>query len=151
MAYDMTNDEIVEAASRITPQWLAGFFDGEGSICIHKNGGGNCSFQASISQAEPKILALIALKFGVRVYERAAQGRRGFQIKFNGKCATPFLEYIKDHVICKRRQVGAALEFAKILSEFVASTEQVKRRTQLVEIIKQANHGIDTLIEEVKS
>lgn len=151
MAYDMTNDEIVEAASRLTPQWLAGFFDGEGCVCVHKCASDfSFTFQVTVSQAEPKILALIALKFGLSVNVSKSNGRRMFVARAMGRGAIPFLEYIKDHVVCKRRQVEAALEFASTLNKtggFTLSVEQTTTRSRLAEVIRRANNGVDTSLE----
>jgi LAGLIDADG-like domain len=150
MAYDMTTDELLEAVSRITPQWLAGFFDGEGCVVVSKQEKNSChTFSVCITQSEPKVLALIALRFGFGVNQTKNLGRRCYTIRITGSKAVPFLTYIKDHVVCKRRQVEAALEFAKTMN--VGSTEkltitQIETRDRLAAIIKQANHGIDTLI-----
>jgi intein-encoded DNA endonuclease-like protein len=153
VAYDMTNDEIVEAAARLTPQYLAGFFDGEGCVCVSKSSN-VLSIRVSISQAEPKILALVAFKFGMSLSVNRLPNRYVYSANLGGRSVIPFLEYIKDHVICKRRQVIAALEFTSTIRShggFTLSVEETTTRKQLAEVIKQANNGIDTSLEVLKN
>lgn len=149
MAYDMTNDEIVEAAARITPQWLAGFFDGEGSVYIQKQASNGCyTVSVCITQSEPKILALVALKFGMKLASTRSVGRQCYAVRLHGRMVVPVLDYIKDHVVCKRRQVFAALEFANTMQLNGRELTQavIEKRDKLAEVIRSSNHGLDTRI-----
>jgi hypothetical protein len=148
MAYDMTSDEGLEALARITPQWLAGFVDGEGCVSVCRNPKLH-TVQLIVAQSEPKVLFAICVKFpsGI-VKERVQKGHRGFTIRWCGRNVIPVLEYIKDHVICKRRQVDYALEMAKLInSTSIPSVSNSKRREELASMIRQANHGIDTFVD----
>lgn len=149
MAYDMNQNEALEALARVTPQWLAGFFDGEGNISVFRNPR-VYSFHVVIGQSEPKILALISCVYGGVVSDRVVKGRRQFAIRWCGKSALPVLEAIKDYVICKRRQVEAAIELAKLHNEEGGRTrvsdEETSKREKFALVIVDANHGIDTRV-----
>ncbi len=116
----LEKDELLEATARLTPQWLAGFFDGEGSVFICQSPGmKNPQLRVSITQAEPVLLVLIATKFDIPCGPHHRPDPRSrkpkYEIVYNGKNAVPLLEYVKNHVILKRKQVELALEFAALI------------------------------------
>ncbi len=105
----------------ITPAYIAGFFDGEGSITIHENcrpsprgKSPNHTLQISIGNTDPTILVLIHKQFGGSFSERKVtkpNHRRFFQWTVRAAAAKPFLEAIEPFVVMKKKQVQTALEF----------------------------------------
>jgi|SRR6476660_301504 len=143
--------ELDIALSRLTPEWLAGFFDGEGCVSIVRRHGVP-SLTVNIVQAEYNILALIMMKFdGDRkpVYRRSqSDKKKNYLIQFTGKNALPFLEYIRPHVILKRKLVEWAIEMAGLhmqaggnrRNEFGLMPEPVRaRREELMEQVRSEN------------
>jgi hypothetical protein len=144
MAYDMNKEEILESLARVTPQWLAGFFDGEGSITTHDNGGVR-QIRVILCQKDIKVLALISFIYGGNILtdKRGTSSR----LYWSSSKGLPFLQVIKDHVICKKRQVDAAIEFMGLYGRSGAegrypTEESLKRREELSEMILRWNHEI---------
>jgi len=116
--------QLLDFVARLSPQWLAGFFDGEGCVTfidrVLPDGRKNILVRVSISQKEVGILAIISLKFPACKIDSFKQpykgdkpgGHTAHQLYWNGSKVIPFLEYIKDHVIVKKRQVELGLELA---------------------------------------
>ena len=148
MLNDENYDEILEAAARLTPQWLAGFFDGEGCVITNKRKH-NLPYGVivQLTQKDAKLLALIALRFpgavGPHVNNWGANRSNCYYIKWHGRFAIPFLEVIKDHVIVKRKQVGAGLELAKLTKPKGwcggVTEREASRREELAGIVYAAN------------
>ncbi len=149
MAYDMNQTEILEATARVTPQWLAGFFDGEGYVAAQKGANAaSYSVRVFLYQKEPKVLALVQFLYGGNSSYRVRRGRKQgcHELHWYGKAALPLLRVIKDHVICKRRQVEAGIEMAEQQtytgSPYSISTENIVRREELARVIISANQEI---------
>jgi hypothetical protein len=87
----------------ITPQWLAGFFDGEGMVGIYNN-----SLEVKISQKDPTILVLIASKFNHCSW---GNSQKAAELRFYGSSALEILEYITPYAIVKKTQIVLALQF----------------------------------------
>lgn len=99
----------------VTPQWAAGFFDGEGTVDIRvrrTHGGKYIRFEmrCQIAQRERHALDLIAAVYGGSVH-------------FNGRChawvassqvAVRFLRDIAPHLICKAAQADVALRYSAL-------------------------------------
>jgi len=141
----MEYNELLESAARITPQWLAGFFDGEGCVSVFKNGDGLPRIGVSVGQSEPTVLSLIAIRFGniCNPSEKYSKklGKRFFLVSWSGKSALPILEMIKDHVIIKRKQVELGIEMIKLISDAgqVCSVENKEKRYEIMEQMKNLN------------
>jgi hypothetical protein len=106
-------------SSKISPQWLAGFFDGEGCISVRaKSGNAAPSIRVDIAQSDFTILAAIGELFpgglpSVQAYPLKDKKRYtcGARLTWNGYKAKPILEYMKDYVLIKKVQVDLALQF----------------------------------------
>lgn len=59
----LRNEDTIAALPRITPEWLAGFFDGEGSVSAELAYNKYATVTITLTQKDPKILALIMLKY----------------------------------------------------------------------------------------
>jgi hypothetical protein len=132
--------------------YIAGFFDGEGSITIHHNGkpspravSPNHTLQVSIGNTDPQIIAWLHREFG-----------GGFQVRKGGRDhhrpvaqwflraakALPFLEAIQPFVRMKKRQVGVAIEFQrskKMRGPRIVTAETVAWREEKRAIIRALN------------
>lgn len=152
--YHTDDLDILEIAARLKPEYIAGFFDGEGSVVAHKaKHAPMWSARITLTQKDPKILAAIAMKYcdGVIVCTKYGGGKYKNHLcnclQWQGRFALPFLESIEPHVIVKRAQVVAAIEMAKLTSQRTAigggdrkwTEEERARREELAEIIKRGN------------
>lgn len=128
------SDVLLDFVARLSPQWLAGFFDGEGCVCGTIQGG-SPNLQITLTQKDPAILAIISLKFPAKIQ---SNGGDGFRLAWGGKSALPFLEFIKDYVIIKKRQVELAFEFIPLIADpgQKVSPEAKARRFTLVSLLK---------------
>jgi len=115
----MIHDEDVSISfDRITSEWLAGFFDGEGSIMAQSWNGRNATAGFTLTQKDIRILTMIQARFGY-------VGELGPIKSVNGIChrwrcrgapAIPFLRAIQPFVICKKRQVDLAICFLEAIA-----------------------------------
>ena len=110
----MTSDEL---------SYIAGFFDGEGSITIHENGKPsprgkvpNHTLQVSIGNTDPRVLGWIHRNFrGSLIVRKTVKPnhRQVTQWTIRAAAALPFLEAIKPFVRMKIEQVNLAIAFQK--------------------------------------
>ena len=113
-------DEILESAARVTPQYVAGLFDGEGSVCVTCSGVNHPRLKVTITNTDLRILALVGLKFpgGGPHSARSPRLRHElYQLGYTGKSCKPLLEFIKDHVIIKRERVLLGLQMVELTNE----------------------------------
>jgi len=100
--------------SRITPVWLAGFFDGEGSVTFTKDQ----SLQVIIAQSREDILLAIADYFGcgvVKVNKRFADRKPECHLRWCGKNAAKVLTVLLPHLIIKRRQAEIGIRMSALM------------------------------------
>jgi hypothetical protein len=88
----------------ITPQWLGGFFDGEGLVGLYTDK----ELEVKLAQQDPTVLVLIAAKFSDWSW---GYSQNASELRFYNLNAKPFLEYIQKYVIVKKTQVDCALAF----------------------------------------
>lgn len=136
-------DRIVEMGARVTPQWLAGFFDGEGCVSIHK-AGRTWSVRVDITQNDPVILTLITIVVGsgkVNAMTHNKCNNTYYRVYWAGKDTLPLLHFVKEHVIRKRVQVEAAIEFATLSTHAGGrlTEDNVLRRGELAKVVCDAN------------
>jgi LAGLIDADG endonuclease len=138
--------QLLDYSANLTPQWLAGFFDGEG--CISSNFDKNSELhhiRVSIAQKNPIVLVLISLKFPTKIYSfKHKKGNIWHELRWVGRTAKPILEYIKDSLTIKRQQAILALEFIETLSERdtfrnTVSLSDRERRKEIYEQLKKLN------------
>ena len=107
---------------RITLAWLAGFFDGEGSISIHKSKQA-WRLRITLTQCDLSLLTAIRAKFPefkfllpkMKSYGNDGCKRQpGFEIGIAGvKACSVFLETIRPLVVRKLMDVEVGLAFCK--------------------------------------
>lgn len=140
-------EDATEALNGITIQWLAGFFDGEGSIFT--SGKSHCyGIRVSISQHDATLLTLVAIKFPgcSGPHPGVTRGRIHYKLEWCGRACIPVLEAIIPHLVLKKRQAILGLELAKGIREkgknynnYGLPKEVIERRVQIREEIMQLN------------
>lgn len=136
---------------RITLQWLAGFFDGEGSVCCTRTRQGAYKWRiiVAITQNDEGLLEAIRAKYPEFRFRKAQRkhgaGRvRGLDIMIDGSKCAIFLEAIRPYVIRKLIDVETGLEFCRTIREF---TKGKRRNLGLTE----EQHSIrEALVEKLK-
>lgn len=115
----------------ITPQWLAGFFDGEGLVAIYQDNRKNCcGLTVKIAQKDPSILMLIAAKFNNASW---GSSQKCGELRYYGKNSREILEYIRPYVIVKKTQVELAIRFLDgERNDIVKLVKQEKCYTHLI-------------------
>jgi|SRR5208283_3290800 len=120
----------------ITPQWLAGFFDGEGCINLSRNKYGGYSSLVNISQRNAEIIVLIMAKFpGGYINDKKGKNdtrESCFTLAWSNERAIPFLNFIKDYVILKKERV-------KLMLMYLNSKDSVDKE-KMYDYIKEANN-----------
>lgn len=103
-------------AGEVTPlrplslEWIAGFFDGEGCICITKSNG-YPFVQVIVTQKESMILEEIKNQHGGKIYFRKNPTGGVHQLCFSRQAeAKEFLEAILPHLRLKHLKAAEALE-----------------------------------------
>lgn len=125
---------------RVSAQYLAGFFDGEGCVSIT---GKKPHLQITISQKNPKVLHLIqkSLKIG-KVWSRDTKWGKTHQLKIDRhEDQRKFIEIILPYSIVKRKHLEVALDFLSTIAGpwEVLSPEVISKREQLAGIMKSLN------------
>ena len=96
-----------------TPQWMAGFFDGEGCVNITQVGKKRYGqLRVYIVNTDPAVLGLIAATYGgmLTAPRTAKAGWKPFRsVVFIAGSAAEFLEAIRPYVILKKAQVELGL------------------------------------------
>lgn len=135
----LQENDAFEAINRLTIQWLAGFFDGEGSISAQISYDLYVTVDVSITQKDPKILSLILLRYnnGNLVDYKGANNATCYKWRIRGKSAEKFLSDIAPFSIVKRRQIEKALELLKFIGD--TSKESLLKRKSLGEEIRDLN------------
>jgi len=136
--------ELLELAIRITPQWLAGFFDGDGSVGVSNRGGRNrCpGVTVQMSQKDPTSLVLISLKYPEFILQGPHKNGVHY-IQASGRECVEFLELIKDYVICKKKQVEYGIEMAKLTNTPLAHNRRLS--DEVIEVRKKIGNEIQRL------
>ena len=141
-------NNLLDHKDRITPQYLAGLFDGEGCVSVGLTNNGTPRLRVSISQKNPYILHLISFFLSANIYKQSDKKKKcsWHQIVWTGAQAIPFLEYIKDHVIIKKDLVENGLLLAQLFKyntniKSSATDIVIIKRKELFDKILAINHS----------
>jgi hypothetical protein len=99
---------------RMSAEWIAGFFDGEGCIQVEPRiRGSNVGYQlsATISQNDRRPLDVLAARYGGSV--SLASNGRCHRWRVHARRAERFLSDIAAHLLIKGEAVAIALEIQK--------------------------------------
>jgi len=104
----MSNEEIFKS-------WVAGFFEGEGSIIITKRPRNSYGVRVSLTQKVPEPLEAVSKIWGGKVFEQFRESGRIFRWRLSNKKALRFLKDIEPYLVFKKEAVsiGIALETQK--------------------------------------
>lgn len=121
----------------LSPQYLAGFFDGEGCVRIERvyvkyvRGPNKGKYRSrpvyrlavKISQARPEVLLLMQQQFNGGCMTHChgnvtAKRTHAHQLEFRGQRARDFLSVISDYIVIKKAEIELAEVFAVHLDNF---------------------------------
>lgn len=118
----LETNELLEVAARLTPEWLAGFFDGEGCVSARRLKPSGWNLRVNITQADLGLMYAIATRFkaGYGPYTKTRITRNGkystvYEVGWQGKSAKPILELMEGLAIRKRKQIKLGLRFISTL------------------------------------
>lgn len=107
----------------LSNEYIAGFFDGEGCICLTPNG--QC--KVMITQKDPEILRLIQGQFGGGIYKKGNATGQYYHLQFSKKeLMLAFLRAIQPYSVVKRGKIEIAIQFVE-LSQSNQSRKQGER------------------------
>jgi hypothetical protein len=133
--------------SKITPQWLAGFFDGEGCVSIHKSRQHGFRISVVLTQSDRDLLILISSLFGGCIQKSTKSDlakKTCYYVMWAGTSGRRLLEYIKADSILKSEQIEIALAFMDTIGSRgrdVPSSDLSKRVSLAAEIKKMKDNG----------
>jgi LAGLIDADG endonuclease len=138
----MDQERIEQIKQRLTLPYIAGFFDGEGSITVTRD----LSLQVVLGQNDETILQAIAQYFGMGKV-KAIKIRRGhkqcFALRWCGANAAKVLEQLKDFLILKKERAEIAIKMQSLVSprgvEKPVNPEKWEKRKKLAVEIKALN------------
>lgn len=137
----MVDFEQVEAiASKLTPQYIAGFFDGEGSITVTKD----LALQVVVSQSSELVLTAIARYFGCGSVCKH-KPRRGhkvcYSLRWCGKNAEKVLVALSEFLVVKKAQAELGIKLSSLIGPRGSrvTEQQWQEREQIATGIKQLN------------
>ena len=94
--------------------YIAGFFDGEGSIGVHKRGNlARAHLSIHVTNTDRNPLDFIVDVFGGNIYESHPQSKKhstSYRWRLNGLPATCMLEKILPYLICKEERAVLGIE-----------------------------------------
>ena len=137
----------------MTLQYLAGFFDGEGSIGINasprkdKSQKLYCSLRINVANVHPDVINELYLRFGgsIDIVNVGKTNRRqAYRWMIACKKAASFLEAIYPYLVVKREQAKLALIFQKRMIRrnpaSVVTEEEMEKRLEIKKKISDWNH-----------
>lgn len=107
-------------ADSTTVAYLAGFFDGEGSVTSMKFQGGSVGLRTQMSQLRRAPLELAVATFsGGRIGERSESAI--LNALWHGQAASNMLEQMLPFLLVKREQALLGIEFGQVMRKKLAS------------------------------
>lgn len=119
--------------------WLAGLFEGEGSISFAARGYHNLN--VTVANSDLYLIEPFSRSFGGKVYDRELYGQSGLIWRINGKKALDFLADISPFFHSKRRQkqVSIALQYPVGQSGVRVSEKDLSTRKEIQEQVMALN------------
>ena len=123
--------------------YLAGFFDGEGSIgsCVNVNGV-HSSITITVTNKDPRVLAIFKASFGGNIYKNRAPLGSCLEWKAAGKQAATTLRAMLPFLILKKDRAELALAVISIVR--LRNKQPVRQALikQIHEINRQSNASL---------
>ena len=134
--------KVAEVLQGLTLQYIAGFFDGEGSITVTRD----LSLQVVVSQNDEAILQAIAQYMGTGKVS-AIKTRRGhkqcYSLRWCGAKAASVLSSLLPYLILKHERAMLAIQMQSLISprgvEKPVDPEKWAKRESIAERIKDLN------------
>lgn len=133
-------------------EYMAGFFDGEGSISIvhsrHKDGRNTFQVLVQISNINKKILDLYKEAFGGQVYEvktKKSNHRQAYYWKVVSRDANKFLRAIYPYLKLKFLQAELAIEFQELIDVTKKQARGKKLNKKQIEFRKEYQNNMKRL------
>jgi hypothetical protein len=122
----------VEYKSKLTKSYLAGYFDGDGTVFITTNHGYKVLLSAFIS-TDLVILKEIQKLYGgyFRIRKAIGHQKAVYNLVIERKKAVPFLKDIYPYAIIKKPRIEAAIKWQ--------TTKNLKLKNKLFRFIKKQN------------
>lgn len=124
----------------LSPEYLAGFFDGEGCVTIMlASKGKQAQLRVYLTNTCREILELVQLQFGGKIYKASAKSipsnwKQAYHIILHSNKGLKFLETVEPFIFVKSAQVKLGIEFQNFqnspnrLEGFVNSYGSISRR-----------------------
>lgn len=115
----ITPENMLQYMDRVTPQWIAGLFDGEGCVSSSLDSYGNVKLRVEIAQSNIHVLQLICTKVPGTIFSAKQKNKSGtvsdvHRIRWNDGGCLKILEYIKDYVIIKHTLVETGIKLSQL-------------------------------------
>jgi hypothetical protein len=112
-------ENMLDYIDRITPQWIAGIFDGEGCVSSSLDSYGNVKLRVEIAQSNIHILQLICIKVSGTIMSAKQRNKSGtsttiHRIRWNDGDCKKILAFLKDNVVVKHALVENGLKLANL-------------------------------------
>jgi hypothetical protein len=133
--------------NQISNEYWAGFFDGEGCVCISNlKRYKHVSLFVAITQKNPNVLYLLKSVFGGNVYSRKGRVVCHSWAATNVVVAKKFLEAIQPYCIAKAHDVKIGLQFLENVTPGnkgykKLTDEERARRVALIPILRQGRES----------
>ena len=97
--------------------YLAGILDGEGSICLHKDGrDGRIWGEMSIYNTSSELVKWIEERFGGRIYRYDTRKKDMMVIRWNGEKSKELIPHLLPYLIIKQEKALSLLALAEVSS-----------------------------------
>jgi len=131
----------------LTPQYLAGFFDGEGSVCITYDNSGQPKLRVSLANNYRPVIEQVKQQFSGSINRSSGNCYQWWLYKTEKMFQ--FLTYVKPYLIVKQKEVTIALTLLTTMgTSGTRYTEQeVLVKARLCEMfmvaVRERNLGIE--------
>ena len=123
----------------ITPQYWAGFFDGEGCISCSRNDKGTLHVSVSITNTNLSILDALARQYGGKVYFKNKYSTKHSQAySWQTQKYSNFISDILPFLLIKKEQALLALDFLRTIDKSVNKkglSDEVKLKREEIKIL----------------
>lgn len=143
--YTVSDEELkLLKNANISDKYIAGFFDGDGTIAIYHSGGkdsGSYSIYAKINQSDLRILYAISSKYNGNIYQDIYERkekikenyRKNYNLEFGGFDSKLIVEKLLQNSILKYPQFKIAIDYYQYINKIGMASE----RTDLYNKIKE--------------
>lgn len=140
--------------SEIEKAYIAGFFDGEGSVLIRCNSRKTnygtttiCELAINLSNNDYEVLKFVRDKLGGRITRRYDR-QHPHSLRLESLKAVAFLEAIYPYLITKKKQAEIGIKFQSLIMPKGQKVTNMNERLELVRMIKQNRDDINNKIAQ---